>query len=113
MNDDAEAPHPTPADEQEQSKSIEHHVKSRSTWRRLFFVLVVVALCWVCVTIVGAVVVLQCCWLLLTGETNEKLRRFGHNLATYIYQAIRYLTFDTEERPFPFDADWPAAPPAV
>jgi hypothetical protein len=35
----------------------------------------------------------------------------GQALATYTYQIIRYLTFNTEERPFPFDSDWPAGPP--
>ena len=111
MNDNTEAP--DSADGQEQSKSIKSNVKSRSAWRRIFFVLVVVALYWVCAMVVGAVVTLQCFWLLFTGEANEKLRSFGQKLATYVYQAIRYLTFDTEERPFPFDADWPAGPPAV
>ncbi|MEJ2140219.1 MAG: DUF4389 domain-containing protein [Gammaproteobacteria bacterium] len=26
-------------------------------------------------------------------------------MATYTYQIIRYLTFNTDERPFPFDSD--------
>ena len=111
MNDDTDAPELSV--EEEQSKSLKSNVKSRSTWLRLFFVLVVVILYWVCATVVGAVVALQCFWLLFTGETNEKLRRLGQNLATYIYQAIRYLTFATEERPFPFDAEFPTEPPAV
>jgi hypothetical protein len=111
MNDNTEAP--DPVDEEEQSKAVKSYVKSRSTWQRLFFVLVVAMLYWVCATVVGAVVVLQCFWLLFTGQTNEKLRGFGRNLAAYIYQAIRYLTFDTEERPFPFDAEFPTQPPAV
>jgi hypothetical protein len=108
MNDNTEAP-----DEQEQSASIKSHVKSHSTWRRLLFMLVVIALYWVCATVVAAVVTLQCFWLLFTGEPNEKLRRLGQNLATYVYQAIRYLTFDTEERPFPFDAEFPTDRPAA
>ncbi|MGB5259977.1 MAG: DUF4389 domain-containing protein [Gammaproteobacteria bacterium] len=33
-------------------------------------------------------------------------------MATYTYQIINYLTFNTEDRPFPFDLDWPAGPPA-
>jgi hypothetical protein len=104
---------PEQADEREESKSIKSNVKSRSTWLRLLFVLVVIGLYWVCAVVVGAVVTLQCFWLLITGESNEKLRRLGQKLATYIYQAIRYLTFDTEERPFPFDAEFPTQPPAV
>jgi len=83
MNDDTAAP--VPPAEQEQSKSLKSNVKSRSTWLRLFFVLVVVILYWVCATVVGAVVALQCFWLLFTGETNEKLRHLGQNLATFIY----------------------------
>ncbi len=57
MNDDTDAPELSA--EQEQSKSLKSNVKSRSTWLRLFFVLVVVILYWVCATVVGAVVALQ------------------------------------------------------
>jgi hypothetical protein len=57
--------------------------------------------------VVIAVVVVQLFWVLLIGETNEKLKVFGQSLYTYTYQIVLYLTFNTEERPFPFDADWP------
>jgi hypothetical protein len=60
--------------------------------------------------VVSAVVVLQFFCLLFTGETNKRLENLGQALASYTYQIIRYLTFNTEERPFPFDADWPTAP---
>jgi len=61
--------------------------------------------------VVSAVVVLQFFWVLLTGETNKRLENLGQALATYTYQIICYLTFNTDERPFPFDADWPTGPP--
>ena len=32
---------------------------------------------------------------------------FGHSLAVYPRQINDYLTYYTEERPFPFDRDWP------
>jgi hypothetical protein len=54
---------------------------------------------------------LQIFWVLFTGETNKPLEKFGQSLATYNYQIIRYLTFNTEKRPFPFYLDWPAGPP--
>jgi len=54
---------------------------------------------------------LQSFWVLFTGETNKLLEKFGQSLAAYTYQIIRYLTFNTEERPFPFDLDWPSGPP--
>ena len=51
--------------------------------------------------------ILQFFWVLLNGEVNNKLQKLGEALATYTYQIIQYLTFNTEERPLPFDADWP------
>jgi len=48
---------------------------------------------------------------LFTAETNKALEQLGQSLATYTYQIVRYLTYNTEERPFPFDLDWPDGPP--
>jgi hypothetical protein len=33
----------------------------------------------------------------------------GQSLARYIYENVRYLTFNTDERPFPFGGKWPSA----
>ena len=87
--------------------SVVNNLKSKSIWMRLFFMLVVVLLYSVSRIIVSAVVILQFFWVLLNGEVNNKLQKLGEALATYTYQIIQYLTFNTEERPFPFDADWP------
>lgn len=83
------------------------NLKSKSIWMRLLFMLVVTFLYSVSRIIVGAVVVVQFFWVLFTRETNQKLLIFGRSLATYTNQIILYLTFNTEERPFPFDMDWP------
>lgn len=87
--------------------NLSDNFKSKSTWLRLFFMFVVILLYSVSRVVVSAVVMLQFFWLLFTGETNKKLQNFGQALATYTYQIILYLTFNTEERPFPFDIDWP------
>jgi len=73
---------------------------------------VVVILYAVSRVVVTAVVLLQFFSVLLSGETNKPLGIFGQSLATYTYQIISYLTFNTEQRPFPFDLDWPVGPPA-
>jgi hypothetical protein len=112
MNRDEPSPDPESADEKGQSQPFKRNVKSRSTWLRLFFMIVVALLYGVSRAVVGAVVVLQFFYVLFTGETNQRLAQLGQSLATYTYQIIRYLTFNTEERPFPFDADWPKGPPA-
>lgn len=90
---------------------IEDNIKSRSTWLRLFFMIVIGFLYGISRVVVGAVIVVQFFWVLFTGQTNQSLEGFAQSLATYTYQIIRYLTFGSEVRPFPFDADWPIGPP--
>lgn len=87
---------------------LEDHLTSRSTWLRLLFMIVIAILYGVSRIVVTAVVILQFIWLLLTGRTNDRLTDLGESLAVYTYQIVRYLTFNTETRPFPFDVDWPA-----
>lgn len=84
------------------------NLKSKWIWMRLIFMLIIALLYSVSRVVVGSVVVVQFFWVLFAGETNLKLRVFGKSLATYTNQIILYLTFNTEERPFPFDLDWPS-----
>ena len=52
------------------------------------------------------VVVVQFLLVLFTGRVNWRLLQFGNNLSAYFYALLRFQTFNTEVRPFPF-ADWP------
>ena len=111
MNNDESPPDHGATEERAEGTPLEDNVKSRSTWLRLFFMIVVAALYGVSRFVVGMVVVLQFFWVLFTGNTNPSLENFAQSLATYTYQIIRYLTFVSDERPFPFDSDWPIGPP--
>jgi hypothetical protein len=91
----------------EQASDIQKNVKSKNTWIRLFFMLVM-GIAWSLAGFVTSVVVIaNFLVLLLTGGTNDKLTSLGHSMATYLFQIIDYMTMNTEERPFPFDLDWP------
>lgn len=111
VNNDASPPDHRSAGEPGESTPLEKNVKSRSTWLRLFFMIVIAILYGVSRLVVGLVVVLQFFWVLFTGKTNPPLENFAQSLATYTYQIIRYLTFVSDQRPFPFDMDWPIGPP--
>lgn len=111
MNQAAPPPDSESTDAIAQNKQFKRNLKSRKTWLRLFFILVMVLLYGVSRVVVGAVVVVQFFWLLFTGETNTRLQQLGQTLATYTYQIVLFLTFNTEQRPFPFDTDWPTGPP--
>jgi len=95
----------------QQPVAVKENLKKRSTWQRLFFMFVTVLLYAVSRVVVSMVVLLQVFWVLFTAETNKALEQLGQSLATYTYQIVRYLTYNTEERPFPFDLDWPDGPP--
>ena len=89
------------------NRSVEENLKSRSTWLRLVFMIVMVLLYGISRVVVSAVIVLQFFHVLFTGRANPQLLKLGESLAAYTYQIVLYLTFNTEVRPFPFDGDWP------
>lgn len=91
-------------------KPLEQNLKQRSTWRRLLFMLLFLFLWGVSRVVTAAVVLIQFLWVLFTGQTNEQLLKLGQGLATYSYQIVLYLTFNSDQRPFPF-TDWPEGPP--
>ena len=116
MNDNGPPPDHVVDDEPREENEprdprLEDNIKSRSTWLRLLFMILFLALWSLSRILVLAVVVLQFFWVLLTGETNQRLLVFGASLATYSYQIIAYLTYNSEEQPFPF-SDWPEGPPS-
>lgn len=91
--------------------AIEEHLKSKSTWLRLVFMLIFYILASVTTLVASVVVVLGFLWVLFTGETNQRLRSAGHGIARYLYEIVQYLTYNSDVRPFPFDAEWPSAQP--
>jgi len=44
--------------------------------------------------------------VLLSEKPNELVLKFSKGLGIYIYQIIGFLTFNSEEKPFPF-SPWP------
>jgi hypothetical protein len=51
--------------------------------------------------------VLQLVLAASTGEPNANLRTFGRSVGRYFSQIAAFVTFSTEETPFPF-SNWPA-----
>ena len=97
--------------ESRDSGQLEQNLKRRSTWIRLLFMAVFVALYAITRIVFGAVVIFQFLWVLFTAETNKQLTELGQSLATYSYQIMRYLSFNSDDKPFPIDAEWPKGEP--
>ncbi len=88
---------------------IRENVSRRSIWLRLVFMIVLGVAYSVAELITFAVVMFQFLASLFAGQPNDRLARFGRNLARYFQQIAVYMTFATEEKPFPF-APWPDEP---
>lgn len=91
-------------------EDVKQNVKSRSTWMRLFYMLVFALLMGLAEIVLAVVVIIQFFTVLLTGERNDKLLAFGRDLARYVFDIWRYLVFATESQPFPF-SDWQSSAP--
>jgi hypothetical protein len=89
-------------------ESLETHLKSKSTWLRGLFMLIMMVLFSLACMVGLVVVILQFFWVLFTGEKKAELARVGRQLGNYAAQTFDYLSFNTEERPFPFDREWPS-----
>lgn len=88
-------------------QAIEDNLKSRSTWMRFVFMCLSALLLWIAGVVGIFVVVVGFLWVLFTGDVNRQLQTVGNSLATYVQQIVRYLTFNTDDRPFPLGGDWP------
>ena len=87
------------------------HLTNPATWIRLGFMLVFTLLLMAGSLIISIIVVMQFALVLVTGSDNENLRNLGQGLGKWIYQAFMFLTFNSEEKPFPFD-EWPTIDPS-
>jgi len=108
MSDDNPPVDHVMTDDDDDSSHIEEHLKSKPTWLRLVFMVVFYVLGSLAAFVASVVVVLGFLWVLFTGETNKQLQQVGKGIAAYVHQIICYLTYNSDSKPFPFDADWPS-----
>jgi hypothetical protein len=54
-----------------------------------------------------AVVVIQFLFTVFTGQVNDNLKTFGASLARYVYNCLLFVTYNSDDKPFPF-GEWPA-----
>ena len=104
--DHVHAPPDSDNEPETREDGIAEHLTSRDSWLRLLFMVLFVALWSITRLVVFAVIVLQVLFLMFSGKRNERLAGFGASLATYSYELVAFLTFASEEQPFPF-SDWP------
>jgi len=77
-----------------------------SRWARLIPMLVLM----ICFSLAEAalyiIALIQFIWTLVNEEPNEQLADFGVGLSEWLAQDAKYLSYASEEKPFPW-ASWP------
>ncbi len=95
--------------DQPAASGVEEHLKSRDTWYRFVFMLVFGVILSITSIVATAIVVLGFLVVLFTGEKNDQLAGAGGSVANYIREVLRYLSYNTDDKPFPFGAEFPGA----
>ncbi|MEZ5536615.1 MAG: DUF4389 domain-containing protein [Thiolinea sp.] len=85
-----------------------NQLRQRSKWMRILYMILFLIAYGITEFILTGIVIVQIILNLLTGDINPRLRGFSNDLSRYIYDILRFLTFNTEEKPFPL-ADWKQA----
>jgi hypothetical protein len=89
---------------------VKGNVKNVDTWIRGLFIIIYGVIFYVLFWIIWLVVIFQFVMKVLLGRLNPNLMGFSDGLTRYAYQILRYVTFQSEERPWPF-GPWPSAEP--
>jgi len=89
-----------------QDQTIPYDTK-RSIWIRGLIMLLMGLAYQITGTVLFIVTVIQFVLTLTNDVPNARLLAFGRNLGRYLRQIVNFLTFVSEEIPFPF-TDWPS-----
>jgi hypothetical protein len=91
---------------------IKSHLKNVNQWTRIVYMILFTVIFNVASFVIGVVVLVQALFAILTGGQNANVQKLGSGLAQFISEIVSYLTYTTEEKPFPFKS-WPEVEAAV
>lgn len=79
----------------------------RSIWIRGLFMVLMALVYQLSGTLLFIIAILQFIFALISTAPNARLLALGRSLGRYLQQIARFLTFVSEDMPFPFN-DWPS-----
>ena len=86
------------------------NLTENSTWKRIAYMVLFVITFNVAEMVLFVVVVLQVAFKLFTGKPLDPLKELGQEIGSYLRSVVNFLTYTTEEMPFPV-ASWPSSNP--
>lgn len=90
------------------NENTETPTSQRNIWIRGLFMLLMALAMHVGGTVLAVIAVIQFVIMLMNDQPNARLASFGRSLGRYFQQIVNFLSFASEDLPFPFN-DWPAS----
>ena len=87
-------------------KALKTNLLNADNWIRLLYMLLFGLLLTIARMVIWVVAIVQFLFVLISGEDNTNLRNLGQGVTRWVSQALLFLTFNSDEKPFPF-SDWP------
>ncbi len=83
-------------------EKLKQNVTSGHIWLRLAYMLVSALILYVALAVFWLVSLVQFLFVLITGDRQFRLAQFNDILSTYIAECVRYISFSSDHKPFPF-----------
>ena len=96
----------------EQTTTDQASSQPRSRLSRFLYMVLFMIVYSVSESIVFIVALVNLLFAVFSDGPHPSVTRFGRQLADYVQQVVRFLSFDSEELPFPF-GKWPASDTAA
>lgn len=85
------------------------NVTNSRSWIRLVYMLIFGILLHLAGLVMWVLCALQFLFALLTGRDNANLRSLGGSISVFVHEALDFVSYNSEQKPFPF-APWPQNP---
>ena len=82
--------------------NIAENLSRPAQWIRIAYMVALMVAAYIASIVVSVVVLAQAVFTLVSGSDNANLRSFGSSLSIYVRQILDFLTYNSEEKPFPF-----------
>jgi len=89
-----------------ETNDISNNLKNTNQWLRILYMVLFAIIFQVSTVVLWLVVVVQALSALITGSPNANVRGLAASLSQYIFEIVQFLSYGTEEKPFPFQS-WP------
>lgn len=91
----------------EELDDIVDNLKEPSAWIRIVFMIAFATVLYVIIApVILVLMVAQALFSVFNGSSNNNLRFLGAALNKYVYQILEFISYNSEEKPFPF-SDFP------